>query len=174
MTALCACSQAVKNPLYWLSMAVILALASPSTAAEMITVHVDQARIVKLPERAATVVIGNPLIADLSIQPGGLAVVTGKAYGDTNVVVMDKSNAVLLEKTIEVQEPDEPTVVVYRGVTRQTYSCTPDCSPRITLGDTSKPDWDKETSLPDDYFGKALLQSVTRSNQALGASAGGH
>ena len=84
--------------------------------------------------------IGNPLIADLSIQSGGIAVVTGKAYGATNVVVMDKSSAVLMEKTIEVKGPDDPTVVVYRGVTRQTYSCTPDCSPRATLGDTGKDD----------------------------------
>ena len=46
--------------------------------------RLDEARIMKLPDRATTVVIGNPLIADLSIQPGGLAVITGKCYGATN------------------------------------------------------------------------------------------
>ena len=85
-------------------------------AEEPISVQLDQARILKLPERAATVVIGDPLIADLSIQPGGLAVVTGKAYGATNVVVLDNSGAVLMEKTIEVKGPTDPIVVVYRGV----------------------------------------------------------
>ena len=117
--------------------------------------------------------IGDPLIADLSIQPGGLAVVTGKGYGATNVVVMDKTSAVLLEKTIEVKGPDDPIVVVYRGVTRQTYSCTPDCSPRVTLGDTSKEDIDKDSGLPVDYFNKMLNQGVTRNTQALAAGAGG-
>ena len=48
-------------------------------------------------------------------------------------------------------------------MTRQTYSCTPDCSPRMTLGDTSKDDFDKDSGLPADYFGKTLNQSITRS-----------
>ena len=116
--------------------------------------------------------IGDPLIADLSIQPGGLAVVTGKGYGATNVVVMDRGGAVLMEDLVEVKGPDEPIVVVYRGSTRQTYSCTPDCSPRITLGDTSKDDVDKETALPADYFNRMLNQAVTRNTQALAAGAG--
>jgi putative type II/III system pilus formation protein len=167
--------RAAPRALHWLlAAAVLAAVAAPAAADEPIVVHVDQARILKLPERAATVVIGNPLIADLSIQPGGLAIVTGKGYGATNVVVMDKGGAVMMEKTVEVAGPsEEPLVVVYRGATRQTYSCTPDCSPRITLGDTSKEDFDKETGLPSDYFNKALNQSVTRSSQATGAGAGG-
>jgi Pilus formation protein N terminal region len=158
----------------WLLAAVVLAgVTAAATAAEPISVHLDQAKILKLPERAATVVIGDPLIADLSIQPGGLAVVTGKAYGATNVVVLDKSSAVLMEKTIEVKGPaDEPLVAVYRGLTRQTYSCTPDCSPRVTLGDTSAEDIDKDTKAPSDYFNKTLNQAVTRANQATAAGSG--
>ena len=163
-------------------LAVLLALAAPgcghrfrrsrlaASPTNRSPFSIDQATILKLPERAATVVIGDPLIADLSIQPGGLAVVTGKGYGATNVVVMDHSGAVLMEKIIEVKGPDEPVVVVYRGVTRQTYSCTPDCSPRVTLGDTGKDDFDKDSGLPIDYFDKTLSQTVTRSNQAMAAA----
>ncbi len=166
--------RSAQTALAWLLAAVILAAATPAAAAEeAIAVHLDQAKILKLPDRAATVVIGDPLIADLSIQPGHLAVVTGKAYGATNVVVLDKSGAVLLEKNIEVKGPDnEPLVVVYRGLTRQTYSCTPDCSPRATLGDTSKDDFDKDSGIPTDYFSKTLNQSVTRANQAVAAGSG--
>lgn len=163
-----------QGALQWLSAALLLAaLAAPAAAAadETIDVHLDRARILKLPERAATVVIGNPLIADLSIQPGGLAVITGKGYGETNVVVLDKSSAVLMEKTIEVKAPAEPLIFVYRNQTRQTYSCTPDCSPRVTLGDTGKDDIDKDTQLLNDHFSKTLNQGVSRSNQALAAGA---
>jgi putative type II/III system pilus formation protein len=163
-----------KSALHWLSAALVFAaVAAPAVAEESISVHLDQARVVKLPDRAATVVIGDPLIADFSIQPGNLAVITGKGYGATNVIVMDKSGAVLSEKLIDVTGPDEPTIVVYRGVTRQTYSCTPDCSPRMTLGDSSKEDVDKETQLPSDYFNKAINQDVTRNNQAIAAGAAG-
>jgi hypothetical protein len=38
-------------------------------------------------------------------------------------------------KTIEVHGPDESVVVLYRGIERETYSCTPFCERRITLAD---------------------------------------
>jgi hypothetical protein len=163
MVALGMRGRANSSPLHWLSaLLLIVAIASPSAAApadEPIVVLLDQAKIMQLPERATTVVIGNPLIADLSIQQGGLAVLTGKGYGSTNLIVMDKGGAVLLEKMIEVTVPGEETVVVYRGADRETYSCTPDCSRRMTLGDSP------------DYFDKTLAQITTRNAQAASAGA---
>jgi hypothetical protein len=132
-------------------------LRAPSN--EVIPVLLDQARIIKLPERAATLVIGDPLIADISIQPGGLAVITGKSYGSTNLVVFDHTGAVLLDRNLEVKGPPDPIIIVYRGAARSTYSCTPQCSPRISLGDDP------------DFFDKALAQSTVRSTQALSAGA---
>jgi len=132
----------------------------PATAGgEPIIVFLDQARIMKLPDRATTVVVGNPLIADLSIEPNGIAIVTGKGFGATNFIIMDKSGTVLMEKAVEVKTPLEKTVVVYRGVNQETYSCTPICDRRITLGD-----------FPD-YFDKTISQTVTRNSQAVGAAA---
>ena len=84
--------------------------------------------------RVATIVVGNPVIADAAVQSGGWMVITGKGYGMTNIVALDRSGAVLMEKTIEVQGPQN-VVVVYRGVERETYSCTPVCERRLTLGD---------------------------------------
>jgi hypothetical protein len=129
------------------------ALAQPG---EAIPVDLDQARLFKLPERASTVVIGNPLIADLSIQGGGLAVITGKGYGATNVIILDRDGAVLAEHTILVRGPSDPIVVVYRGGERETYSCAPECFRRITLGDEP------------DYFTHTIEESATRSNLAAG------
>jgi len=99
-----------------------------------INVILDQARLVKLPDRVATIVVGNPVIADAAVQSGGWMVITGKGYGMTNIIALDRGGAILLEKTIEVQGPQN-VVVVYRGVDRDTYSCTPDCSRQLTLGD---------------------------------------
>lgn len=158
MTALCVRGRAA-SPLHWLlGTIVLLAIASPAPAAEPIVVELDQARIMKLPDRAATVVIGNPLIADISLQHNGIAVITGKGYGATNIIAVDRAGTVLMEKTIEVTGPSDSIVVVYRGVSRETYSCTPECSRRITLGD-----------FPD-YFDKTLGQTVTRDAQAAAAA----
>ena len=141
----------------WLAAALCLVpfAAAAQPPGEAIPVDLDQARLIKLPERASTVVIGNPLIADLSIQPGGLAVITGKGYGATNVIVVDKDGAVLAEHTVLVRGPTDPIVVVYRGATRETYSCAPECLPRITLGDDG------------DFFSQTLNQATTRNNQAM-------
>jgi hypothetical protein len=113
----------------------VAVIAPKQAPAADVTVILDQAKLLKLPERAATIVLGNPLIADVSLQPGGLVVVTGKGYGLTNLIALDRAGAVLMEKSVEVQGPGGDIVVVYRGVERGTYSCTPDCERRITLGD---------------------------------------
>jgi len=170
MAALWARGLARARLLHWpaaaLSLVVLLspAAAAPLPTPETIVVVLDQARLLQLPDRAANVVIGNPLVADLSIQPGGLAVVTGKSYGATNFIVTDKKGAVLMEKTVEVTGGADQNVVVYRGTDRETYSCTPQCSPRLTLGDST------------DYFNKTLAEITTRNTQsaAAGALTSGH
>jgi Flp pilus assembly secretin CpaC len=129
---------------------------APPASADEIDVVLDRAKLVKLPERVATIVIGNPLIADVSLQAGGLMVVTGKGYGRTNLIALDRTGAVLLETTIEVRSPRTDIVVVYRGIARESYSCTPYCEPRITLGDSQG------------FFDPAIGQAGARSGQAGG------
>ena len=85
--------------------------------------------------------------------------ITGKSYGITNFIVTDRKGAVLMEKTVEVSGLGDKTVVVYRGADRETYSCTPMCSRRLTLGDAPE------------YFEKTLGEIVTLNNQATGAGA---
>jgi Flp pilus assembly secretin CpaC len=133
----------------------IAALAVPAIAhAGDIDIVLDQATLVKLPERVTTVVVGNPLIADATVQGGGLLVITGKGFGLTNLIALDRAGAVLMEKSVEVRGPRDDVVVVHRGVERETYSCAPDCQRRITLGDSPA------------YFDAAISQTVTRNSQA--------
>src|SRR5215210_3782701 len=99
---------------------VVFALAATASA-EDIDVVLDRAKLVKLPERVATLVIGNPLIADATVQAGGLMVITGKGYGTTNIVAIDRSGAVLLERSVEVQAPRGNVVVLFRGVDKESY-----------------------------------------------------
>jgi hypothetical protein len=150
---------------------VLIATASPARSDDPIVVRLDQARIVKIPDRAATLVIGNPLIADASIQPGALVVITGKGYGATNLIALDRAGAVLMEKDVEVTGPSDPIVIVYRGATRQTYSCMPDCQPRIAPGDTGKDEFDDQVAYYKDFFKTTVEQSATRNNQALAGGA---
>ena len=93
---------------------------SETTVREPVTVHLDQAKLLKLPERTATLVVGNPLIADAVVQPGGIVVITAKSYGMTNLVVLDRTGTTLSEYPIQVVGPSDAVVVVYRGIERET------------------------------------------------------
>ncbi len=69
-------------------------------AAADIGVLLDQARLIRLPERVSTIVIGNPLIADAAVQSGVLMVVTGKGYGITHIFGLDRRGAGPMDKTV--------------------------------------------------------------------------
>ena len=64
-----------------------------------------------------------------------MIVVTGKGYGATNFIAMDRSGEVLVDRVIQVEGPTDQLVTVYRGVDRESYSCMPICQRRVTLGD---------------------------------------
>jgi hypothetical protein len=131
------------------------AAAGEPLADDTLDVVVDRSRLVKMPERVATIVIGNPLIADASLQAGGLMVITGKGYGTTNLIALDRKGNALMEKVVQVLGPNRDVVVVYKGVNRETYSCAPVCNPTITLGDFQQ------------FFAQNLAQTAARSAQAI-------
>jgi hypothetical protein len=134
-------------------------LGAAPTQADTLTVSVDQAQVLKLPERVATIVIGNPLIADAALQSGGIMVITGKSYGSTNLLALDRSGRVVMDKTVQVLGVSSAElVVVYKGTERESYSCTPGCERRITLGDSPA------------YFSATLGESGARTSQAQSGS----
>jgi Flp pilus assembly secretin CpaC len=128
--------------------------------ADTIAVNVDQAKLVRLPGKVATIVVGNPLIADVTLQPGGMIVVTGKGYGATNFIALDRGGEILVDRQIQVEGPSDRLVTVYRGIERESYSCVPLCQRRVTLGDS------------DAYFNNAMSQAGTLSSSASGGAGG--
>jgi hypothetical protein len=114
------------------------AAAAPPKGQPPLAVMIDHARVVKLPERTQTVIVGNPIIADVTVQRNGIMVVTGKSYGVTNLIALDSAGTLLSESLISVQAPSESVVTVQRGLERESYSCTPSCQPSLLLGDATK------------------------------------
>ena len=137
-----------------------IALASVASAkAETFNVVLDQASILKLPERVQTIVIGNPSIADASLQAGGLLVVTGKGFGTTNLIALDSRGSALAEYTLNVSATKDGRVTVFRGVERETWNCAPRCEHTVALGDSPA------------YFDAAVTQAGTRNGIATGMGA---
>src|SRR5258706_15869596 len=61
----------------------VAAFAQPS--GDIITVNVDQAKLLRLPTRVATIVVGNPLIADVTLQTGGGGGLPGQGSGPPQI-----------------------------------------------------------------------------------------
>jgi Flp pilus assembly secretin CpaC len=142
-----------------LAVAASVALAAcPAAAGETLSVVLDQAKVIKMPDGVSTVIVGNPLIADVSVQSGGLLVLTGKGYGVTNLLALDRNGAVVMERAVNVEGPQD-NLIVYRGTERESYSCAPNCERRITLGDSPA------------YFNATLAQSGSRTGQAQAGAA---
>lgn len=101
-----------------------------------ITVKANMARILRISAPAATVIIGNPGVADVTIQDPQTLVLTGKSYGQTNLIVLDTQGNPIADTLIEVvQNGQTDTMTVYLGGLRTTLSCSPQCQPMIMLGD---------------------------------------
>jgi len=119
-----------------------------------IEVLMDQAMMVRLERPAAEIVVGNPSIADVAIQSRNTLVLTGKSFGETNLIVTDRDGKVIVNRRVVVQEPDSGFVTVYRGVRRETLVCAPNCETPLVIGD------EKE------YFDTIAKQ--VRTKQAIG------
>ncbi|MGH1351209.1 MAG: pilus assembly protein N-terminal domain-containing protein [Methyloligellaceae bacterium] len=106
-----------------------------SATAEQFNVSIDQARLLHLEKQSAAVIVGNPSIADVSVQNGRLLVVTGKSYGSTNVIVLDANRKIVTNKTINVTDNKQQIVQLYKGSMRQSYNCPDKCSTIMSIGD---------------------------------------
>lgn len=144
--------------------AALIFAAMPALRAEtlpVVTVVVDNAKVMRLPERTQTVIVGNPIIADVTLQKNGVLVLTGKSFGATNLIALDGAGAMLAETTIRVEASQASMVTVQRGAEeRNSYSCTPYCQPSVQLGDSTK------------YFGDVSGRAETRRLLATTGSIG--
>jgi hypothetical protein len=133
------------------------ALAAPQTnPADTVVVLVDHAKVVRLPEKAQTVIVGNPGIADVSVQKNGVMIVTGKSFGVTNLIALDAAGTLLAESLVRVGAASDSVLTVQRGLDRESYSCTPMCQPSLQLGDATR------------FFSDTNSQTNTRNEMAAG------
>jgi hypothetical protein len=65
-------------------------------------------------------------------------VVTGKTFGITNIIALDADRNVIQDQRVLVKRDEGKVVNLQRGTDRQSYNCTPQCNPSITIGDEQK------------------------------------
>lgn len=117
-----------------------LAIAAPAVVVganegTVVSIKVNMARILRINAPAATVIIGNPGIADVTIQDPQTLVLTGKSFGETNLIVLDAAGNPIADTMLQVVQDQASVVTVYEASRRTSLSCEPVCQPVIMIGD---------------------------------------
>jgi Flp pilus assembly secretin CpaC len=115
----------------WAGSAAAIAAAADSP----IDVTIDFAKVLKLDAPAQTIIIGNPGIADASVDDEKTLVLTGKTAGTTNLIVLDKDGKEILNTTLRVASDIRQLTTIFYGQDRQTFSCAPVCERVVSVGD---------------------------------------
>ena len=107
----------------------LLALAQVSPAlADTLDVRLDKAQILRLDVPAAIIVVGNPDIADVTVENPTLLFVMGRSAGETNLLILDETGEEIANLDLAVIGELDRHVTVHRDTIQiSTFSCDPRC-----------------------------------------------
>ena len=142
------------------SLAAFLTLVStlPGEAAEQLILLTDRTQLLALSGTPATVVVGNPSIADVTIQ-GNEVFLHGRAFGTTNIIIMDAAGTRLSDVEVTVMKGGSNDVTVYKAGNRFSYVCAPGCEATFHVGDDQA------------FFSQVTGQAKQKVNLATGNTA---
>ncbi|MEL7486853.1 MAG: pilus assembly protein N-terminal domain-containing protein [Pseudomonadota bacterium] len=141
----------------FLLLSIVAALTSSGASAEQLWVTMDQVRPYTLEKEASEIVVGNPGIADVTVQDNKRILLFGKAPGLTNVFVFDEEGGTIDNLVIRVRTPQSEMLTYQRGAARMTFNCTVYCEIAATVGDEEA------------AFQAAVLQAQQKFQQAAAA-----
>ncbi|MCA8889891.1 MAG: pilus assembly protein N-terminal domain-containing protein [Parvularculaceae bacterium] len=121
---------------FLISLAVLFA--APAAHAEQVWLTMDQVTPYRLKQDVDQIVIGNPSIADITIQDNSRLLMFGKAPGLTNIFLFDAEGNEVDNIMVRVRSAGSEMLTVQRGVGRTTYNCMTVCEPTITVGDSTE------------------------------------
>ena len=126
--------------------------------ADDIWLTMDYVRPYTLKYPADQIVVGNPGIADVTVQDKSRILLFGKAPGMTNIFIFDENGETVENLLIRVRATSKGMLTFHRGSARTTYNCTHACEPTVTVGD------DRQA------FDNISSQAEQKYNQAASAS----
>lgn len=113
----------------------LLLTAAAVANAHTVRVPANHAGLIRLPQDAAGVVVGNPDIADAALYDARTLLITAKVYGRTNLIAMNDAGQVIYTADIAVTQNDRSLVQVYRNTDRTSFVCDPVCQTVPLQGD---------------------------------------
>ena len=119
---------------FFAALALALAIA-PAALADPFAVKVDQTVTLKIAGAANSVIIGNAAVADVAVHDARTLLITGKAFGSTNLTVLDRGGNTIYMNDIVVGGEDANGLTIMRGQGAYSYSCVDKCRATPMVGD---------------------------------------
>ncbi len=107
--------------------AAFTAAAAPAFSQSLV-VPIDHSMRLGVSGQAASVVVGNPAVADVTVVDTHTLFVSGRGYGETDVVVLDRAGRTIYSGDVIVAAAGGGRASVYRGADRTDMACAPACS----------------------------------------------
>jgi opacity protein-like surface antigen len=101
----------------------VFAACGSAAVADAVSVPLDEVRVITFAKPVATLYVGNPVIADVTIIDNRHAFVQGKAFGATNFVALDGSGRQIANQQVVVAGGGTSVVTLQRGTSQTTYAC---------------------------------------------------
>ena len=108
------------------------AAAAISAQDDMLHVFMNHARVLKLDRPVSKVIVGNAQVADVTVADPKTIVLTGRAFGATNIVLLDVDGNAIVDERVLVSVDEGNTVRVYKQTDRTVLSCAPNCEANTT------------------------------------------
>ena len=105
-----------------------VAIASPALAGNQTSVAIDHTTRINLRSPAASVIVGNPAIADVTVVDERTLFLSGRGYGVTEVTVLDPLGRTIWSGEVIVTAPTQGAVSIYRGSAVTEMACAQSCS----------------------------------------------
>ena len=104
-----------------------------------LTVEIDHTQRLNLRGDAASVIVGNPEIADVTVVDARTLFVSGRGFGVTEIVVLDELGRTLYQSEVIVGAPTTGQVRVWRGAVVTEMACSTACAPAWRDNDAATP-----------------------------------
>ncbi len=105
--------------------------------AEEVWLTMDYVKPFQLEREASKIVIGNPGIADVTVEDSTNLLLFGKAPGSTNIFILDEEGNKIDNMIVRVRALGDNMLTFQRGPQRTTYNCLKFCEATVTVGDNN-------------------------------------
>jgi hypothetical protein len=165
----------------------MLVLASTAALADGLQLNWREARVVALAKPATSVIIGDPTVADVTLESPQTLVIFGKTPGDTNIVVISGNQELLLDWPVTVSPVSARHVTVLNAAgqeapTEVLYACGTERCARVlsptdvefrssaTTSTSSDTDASKSASSSENSYSAGVDLNVNRNTNTTDTS----